>query len=191
MATLASARNDDLLNYSAYHAFRVINEHNEHLAAHHLAKMQALHLGNKTRIESFILQMKLYRNDYNGSIPQAQIPFRDPDCARILVANLTPDFKQIVNSQLFSVPDTQRTFDQVVRVLETEVVHMRNRGELGSTSAIPPPAAAPPPIPVAAQHAPLAIGMHASTYDDPPPEPSLDHEGHYGYSAEYDWMPTS
>ena len=107
---------------------RIIEELNEHLASSHLVKIQSLKLTDETQLERYILQLKTFRLDYLGSLPQFHVDARDSDVSSAIVANIPPPLVQLVDSQMFGVPDSRRRSDQlmIINILETRAAQLRS-----------------------------------------------------------------
>ena len=110
----------------------------------------------------YILQLKTFRLDYLGSLPQVHVDARDSDISSAIVANVPPSLVQLIDSQMFGVPDSRRKSDRLINILETRAAQLRSRGRIHGTATYPPHSQG---VPVQAQPAPLAIGNYASTFD--------------------------
>jgi hypothetical protein len=162
LKALSDSRGDVLLQFSAYHAMRIIEELNEHLASSHLVKIQSLQLTDETQLERYILQLKTFRLDYLGSLPQFHVDARDSDISSAIVATVPLPLVQLIDSQMFGVPDSRRKSDRIINILETRAAQLRSRGRVHGSATYPANLQA---VPVHAQHAPLAIGNYAEGSD--------------------------
>ena len=106
MDKLSFDRGDDLLKFSAYHAWLIIIEHKEELAASHLARLRTIRCPSEQHLVAFMSEVRLARADYLASIPAAQRVFRDHDVSAIVQENCPPTVKTIIDQQLFSTPLT-------------------------------------------------------------------------------------
>ena len=161
-------RGDDLLQYSAYHAWRVILQRDENLVSFHLTRLKSAKCNSMADYESHLSQIKALMSDYLGALPLDQHAARQHDLAMIIESNLPPQMRAAIDQQLFMTPIGSRTQHDVLRIANLAYTQWLSRG--GTPSKTPPPPQATP----SGSKRSTAEQAHALVVSDPAlPMPSV------------------